>query len=537
MILPWILRFRVFDFTPGRQSQPESQSPVPKETSDKGKHSKTRTPNTKSKADRNETQRDKEWPKLSSPKVPDWTNSLLDSPKVSDLNNLEGNSSCLLYNPDSPNSSMYFSTEEKSFHSSPDMKRKSPFLNSPDNLRTRSLHQLRNPRESPTVSSEPMQTFTNWSDNIVWGSRSNFLSKENLPENSENERKSKLLQSKVFQYVSKNPDSDGSQRTHQHSPSSQQHSLKSKNMSRTNGELYSKKAGSFKEAARSKSGGFDSCWDMGRNVQSSVGSEEDSSGSEKRPKGRGRGRGSKKELSEPQRPTTPLQRAEGMERKSQDRVNYLRENPLRQRSENLLRNENVNNNCSDVSGACGVKSTKKEMDWFEMKEVEIRASSEPGKPASEQEDNVPDDWYEASDDEKSAKDSQNSDVQAPQSEGSDVAANERKAAKSQVLNNSDFSSLSSKEDEESSKFNGEVGSGDRQLRNANFSDDGADDGSWTTDSSDDDLRLQVEDSNPQVSENPGVSKWVPGQRKCTLCGSHDHLIYKCPRKMDNNFFL
>lgn len=528
------------NFTPGRQSQPESQSPVPKETSDKGKHSKMRTPNIKSRAYRNETQRDKEWPKLSSPKVPDWTNSLLDSPKVSDWNNLEGNSSSLLHTPDSPNSSMYFSTEEKSFHSSPDMKRKSPYLNSPDNLRTRSLHQLRNPRESPTVSLEPMQTFTNWSDNIVFGSRSNFLSKENLSENPENERKSKLLQSKVFQYVSKNPDTAGAQRTHQHPPSSQQHSSKAKNMAKTNGELYSKKAGSFKEAARSKSGGSDSCWDMGggSNVQSSVGSEEDSSGSEKRPKGRGRGRGSKKELSEPQRPTTPIQRADGMERKSQDRVNYLkRENPLRQRSENPLRNENVNNNCGDVSGASGGKSTKKEMDWFEMKEVDIRMSSEMVKPSSEQEDNVPDDWYEASDEEKSAKDSQNSDVQALPSEGSDVIANKRKAAKSQVLNKGDSSSLSSKEDEESAKFNGEFGSGDGQLRNADFSDDGVDDGSWTTDSSDDDIRLQVEDSNPQVSENSGVSKWVPGQRKCTLCGSHDHLIYKCPRKRDNNFFL
>lgn len=532
--------FRVFDFTPGKQSQPESQSPVPKETSDKGKHSKMRTSNTKSKADRTETQRDKEWPKLSSPKVPDWTNSLLDSPKVSDWNNLEGNSSSLLHTPDSPNSSMYFSIEEKPIYSSPDMKRKSPFLNSPDSLRTRSLHQLRNPRESPTVSSEPMQTFTNWSDNIVWGSRSNFLSKENLPENSENERKSKLLQSKVFQYVSKNPDTDGAQRTQQHPPSSQHRTSKSKNMSRTNGELYSKKAGSFKEAARSKSGGSDSCWDMGvgSNVQSSVGSEEDSSGSEKRPKGRGRGRGSKKELTEPLRPTTPIHRAEGMERKSQDRVNYLKkENPLRQRSENLLRNDNVNNNSNDLIGASGEKSTKKEMDWFEMKEVEIRTSSEPGKPASAEEDNVPDDWYEASDEEKSAKDSQNSDVQAPPSEGSDVAASEREAAKSQVLNNGDSSSLSSKEDEGSSKFNGEDGSGDRQLRNANFSDDGEDEGSWTTESSDDEVRLQVKDSNPQVSENSGVSKWVPGQRKCTLCGSHDHLIYKCPRKIDQNFFL
>lgn len=213
-----------------------------------------------------------------------------------------------------------------------------------------------------------------------------------------------------------------------------------------------------------------------------------------------------------------------------------RDNPLRQRNENLLRKENVNNNCKDISGASGEKSTKKEMDWFDMKEVEIRTKSDPDRPVSDQEDNVPDDWYEASDEEKSAKDSQSSNMQAPSSQGSDVPAN-KKAAKSQVMSNGDSSSLSSKDDEGSSKFNGEDGSGDQLLGNANFSEDGEDDGSWTTDSSDDDLRLKVEDSNSQVSENSGVSKWVPGLRKCTLCGSHDHLIYKCPRKGNNNFFL
>lgn len=70
------------------------------------------------------------------------------------------------------------------------------------------------------------------------------------------------------------------------------------------------------------------------------------------------------------------------------------------------------------------------MDWFEMKEVDIRMSFEMVKFFSEQEDNVFDDWYEVSDDEKSVKDLQNSDVQVLLSEGSDVIVNKRKVAKS-----------------------------------------------------------------------------------------------------------
>lgn len=73
---------------------------------------------------------------------------------------------------------------------------------------------------------------------------------------------------------------------------------------------------------------------------------------------------------------------------------------------------------------------KKEMDWFEMKEVDIRTSFEVVKFFSEQEDNVFDDWYEVSDEEKSVKDLQNSDVQVLLSEGSDVIVNKRKVAKS-----------------------------------------------------------------------------------------------------------
>lgn len=73
---------------------------------------------------------------------------------------------------------------------------------------------------------------------------------------------------------------------------------------------------------------------------------------------------------------------------------------------------------------------KKEMDWFEMKEVDIRMSFEMVKFFSEQEDNVFDDWYQVSDDEKSVKDLQNSDVQVLLSEGSDVIVNKRKVAKS-----------------------------------------------------------------------------------------------------------
>lgn len=70
------------------------------------------------------------------------------------------------------------------------------------------------------------------------------------------------------------------------------------------------------------------------------------------------------------------------------------------------------------------------MDWFEMKEVDIRTSFEMVKFFSEQEDNVFDDWYQVSDDEKSVKDLQNSDVQVLLSEGSDVIVNKRKVAKS-----------------------------------------------------------------------------------------------------------
>lgn len=70
------------------------------------------------------------------------------------------------------------------------------------------------------------------------------------------------------------------------------------------------------------------------------------------------------------------------------------------------------------------------MDWFEMKEVDIRTSFEMVKFFSEQEDNVFDDWYEVSDEEKSVKDLQNSDVQVYLSEGSDVIVNKRKVAKS-----------------------------------------------------------------------------------------------------------
>lgn len=70
------------------------------------------------------------------------------------------------------------------------------------------------------------------------------------------------------------------------------------------------------------------------------------------------------------------------------------------------------------------------MDWFEMKEVDIRTSFEMVKFFSEQEDNVFDDWYEVGDEEKSVKDLQNSDVQVLLSEGSDVIVNKRKVAKS-----------------------------------------------------------------------------------------------------------
>lgn len=149
--------------------------------------------NIKFKVYRNEIQRDKEWFKLFSFKVFDWINFLFDSLKVFDWNNLEGNSFSFLYISDFSNSSMYFFIEEKLFYSFLDMKRKFLFLNFFDNLRIRSFYQLRNFREFLIVLSELMQIFINWLDNIVFGLRLNFLFKENLSENFENERKSKLL--------------------------------------------------------------------------------------------------------------------------------------------------------------------------------------------------------------------------------------------------------------------------------------------------------------------------------------------------------
>lgn len=149
--------------------------------------------NIKFKVYRNEIQRDKEWFKLFSFKVFDWINFLFDSLKVFDWNNLEGNSFSFLYILDFSNSSMYFFIEEKSFYSFLDMKRKFLYLNFFDNLRIRSFYQLRNFREFLIVLSELMQIFINWLDNIVFGLRLNFLFKENLSENFENERKSKLL--------------------------------------------------------------------------------------------------------------------------------------------------------------------------------------------------------------------------------------------------------------------------------------------------------------------------------------------------------
>lgn len=149
--------------------------------------------NIKFRVYRNEIQRDKEWFKLFSFKVFDWINFLFDSLKVFDWNNLEGNSFSFLYISDFSNSSMYFFIEEKSFYSFLDMKRKFLFLNFFDNLRIRSFYQLWNFREFLIVLSELMQIFINWLDNIVFGLRLNFLFKENLSENFENERKSKLL--------------------------------------------------------------------------------------------------------------------------------------------------------------------------------------------------------------------------------------------------------------------------------------------------------------------------------------------------------
>ncbi|XP_062602920.1 uncharacterized protein LOC134264674 [Saccostrea cucullata] len=218
---------------------------------------------------------------------------------------------------------------------------------------------------------------------------------------------------------------------------------------------------------------------------------------------------------------------------SQRRVNPLRATPLHF--------QNQNANCNKVSGASGGKFPQKVMDWFSMAEVET--GDQPSERGSRNDDDVPDDWILASEDEKSAKYSQNGDMQAIQSQASVISTNQKSARKGQVSQNGDSPSQTEADTRGlGGKFDSEDGSGDCPTRPSHFSDEeGEDDGLWETDqSSDDEMYMRPANANTSdqgFTESTSVSKWVPGQRKCTLCGETDHVIYKCHRKKDNSFFL
>ncbi|XP_061178327.1 uncharacterized protein LOC133186962 [Saccostrea echinata] len=530
-----------------RRSQAESPSPVAT-APEPWKKSKTKTLNSNKKATTAESKKDIEWPKLSGPKVPDWTNRLLDSPRLPDWSSPEGSNSSVRKTPESLSSSLYFSAEDKSFQSSPDI-RQSSFLNSPDNLRKRNLNQLRNPIDPPVVT-EPIQTFTNWSDNMVFGSKSNFLSSDLAPKKSEDERKSQLLKNKLCALAEPKSDSTGLKA--QSSTFQQNNSKKEKHQTRQSGgkevsNSSSRNTKDLKEEQKSRDKEPVSWWDSTgsltrSNLKSpSFGSEDDSSGSEKRPMGRGRGRRVKKEFPPPPSSTSLVQKSDISDEISENHVSsQKRVNPLRaQRNENPLRFQNQNANCNKVSGATGGKSPQKVMDWFSMEEVET--GDQPPETGSRNEDNVPDHWFLVSDDEKSAKYSQNSDMQALPSQASDISTNQKNAIKGQVSQNGDSPSQTEADTEMDSKFDEEDGSGDCPTRPTHFSDEeGEDDGLWETESSDDEVYMRpanTASSDQAFSGSTGVSKWVPGERKCTLCGATDHVIYKCHRKKDNSFFL
>ncbi|XP_062602204.1 uncharacterized protein LOC134263848 isoform X2 [Saccostrea cucullata] len=533
-----------------RRLQAESPSPVAP-ASEPWKKSKTKTAPNNTKATTVESKKDIEWPKLSGPKVPDWTNRLLDSPKLPDWSSPEGSSSSVRKTPESLTSGLYFSAEDKSFPSSPDI-RQSSFLNSPDNLRKRNLNQLRSPKETPVVS-EPVQNFTNWSDNMVFGSKSNFLSSDHTIKKSEDERKSQLLKNKLCALAE--PKSNPTGLKAQSSTFQQNNGSKMENQQirQSGGKEVSyssnRKTKDLKEEQKSRDPEPVSWWDSTGSLSRahlkspSFGSEEDSSGSEKRSLGRGRGRRVKKGLPAPSSSSSLVQKSDIRDEKSENPVSsQKRVNPLRAtRDENPLRFQNQNANCNKGSGASGGKSPQKVMDWFSMEEIET--GDQPSETGSRNEDDVPDDWFLASEDEKSAKYSQNSDMQALQSQASDISTNQKSASKGQVSQNGDSPSQTETDTGGlDSKFDGEDGSGDCPTRSSHFSDEeGEDDGLWETDqSSDDEMYMRPATANTSdqgFTESSSVSKWVPGQRKCTLCGATDHVIYKCHRKKDNSFFL
>jgi hypothetical protein len=596
----------------GRQSL--DPSPAPQTTKSKN-NSKTKTINSKSKASKAELEKDKEWPKLSSPKVPDWTNLLLESPKTIDWSSSDRDS--VFQTPDSLQSSLYLSAEDKPFQSSPVNGKQLSFLNSPDNLRRRNLNPLRKPLQ-PQVVSEPQQTFTNWSDNMVIGSKSNFLSSDHLQKSTDEETKSKILQNRVCALAeptglkgqrpsetsklrgqsstetsklrgqsstetSKLKGQSSSEPTRPKGQSSTEISrLKGQSSSeptRSKGQISpeptrrkgqssyqatdskkdrlfgvkdlssssNKKEVDLKEEQKSKSNEPVSWWDSpgtiaGSNVQSSsLGSDYDSSGSEKRSLGRGRGKRVKKEITGPQKSTTPIQKAEESSDKQGKFENYTaaqkRVNPLRTPTdESHVKPQNVIADSDKISGKNSEKSPQKVMDWFSMEEVVTGV--QPSGTISSNNDDVPDDWFLASDDEKCAKDSHSSDFDVVPNTDSDKTSDPVNTGTSHMSYSGDSPITSNLKTDITDKLNSEDGSGDGQSRLAHLSDNEAeDDGMWETDSSSDDTDFQPVDTTETCAQATGMPRWVPGQRKCTLCGGTDHVIYKCPQKKQKNFFL
>ncbi|XP_022342357.2 uncharacterized protein LOC111136061 isoform X2 [Crassostrea virginica] len=506
----------------GRQSQPKALSPIPAFTSNDAKNSKSMATRHKAKTNKAEESKDLEWPKLTSSKPNDL--------KMSQWSSQYGSNASVRNTHNSMNSNLYPSTE-KSSQGSVENKKRSPYTNPSDNLRGQRLNPLKSSLETSVIS-ESQQTFTNWSDNMAFGSQSNFLPlREKLKENSEDERKSKLLQSKVFEYVPQKSDNAAMK-----GPNStpQEYNLKGKSSSEAKREWHSSSKRDFQDKSKSKSREFDSLWDptdgskAGSGFQSSVGSGDDSSsGSEKRPKGRGRGRGINKEDRESSRSTTPVHRRDHNTSKEVSSSSHRR-SPLRHENDPVLQNKNMNANSRNLKDTDDEKSLpKNNFDWFMMEERE--ASTRSSRTASMDEDNVPDNWDEASNEENSSKGSQNSDI-----------TRLKTSHEKQVGNSGDSSSLSPTEGKGSARFEeGDNGGGDGPSRHNDFldNDEGDDDALWETESSDDEMSLQLIDPNPTASQNSGVSRWVPGGRKCTLCGGSDHVIHKCPMKKEKSFFL
>lgn len=400
----------------------------------------------------------------------------------------------------------------------------------------------------PPAMSEPQQTFTNWSDNMVFGSKSNFLSSEHMHRSADDEIKSKILQSRVCALADpiglKAQSSSEPTRLKGQSSSIQQTDNKKDNLF---GVKEMSSSSNKKEEQKMRSKEPLSWWDStgslnGSSVQSSShGSDYDSSGSEKRPLPRGRGKRVKKEITAAQRSSNPVRKADENNDKHDKYANQAvaqkRVNPLRtQTNENPLKSQNINANCNKVSDANSEKSPQKVMDWFSMEEVVT--GGQPSRISSNDDDDVPDDWFLASDDEKSAKNSQSSDMQALPNVDRDKTSNQRNTITNLVSYSEDISPASKLGTDINEKLDSEENSGDGQSRLTHLSDEeGEDDGMWETDSSSDDMYLQPVNTTDTNVQTTGAPKWVPGQRKCTLCGAADHVIYKCPQKKEKNFFL